>query len=278
MEISEEFLRLSHDHDWHVDNVANNKNGVWVVDGGRPESTFADEVQARVAEIEAKSLWFEVRNRLIVDYLSAMGMPRTIWEVGSGTGIVARELALAGCTVVAVEPGISGAAAAARGGIPSIASSLESLNLPTRSLSAIGLFDVIEHLKEPRELLAECHRVIEPGGCLFLTVPALPKLWSYSDDVLGHYRRYTRESLSREVEDSGFVVRDCSYRLWSLVLPVAIMRSLPYRIGVQGGQERIERQLSHSSPLLAWALIRLDRAVGGLLPFGTSLFSAAIPK
>ena len=207
-----------------------------------------------------------------------MGMPRSIWEVGSGTGIVARELALAGCTVVAVEPSISGAAAAARGGIPSIASSLESLNLPTRSLSTIGLFDVIEHLKEPQELLAECHRVIKPGGCLFLTVPALPKLWSYSDEVLGHYRRYTRNSLSREVEDSGFVVRDCSYRLWSLVLPVAIVRSLPYRLGVKGDQERVGRQLGHSSPALAWTLIRLDRAVGGLLPFGTSLFATAVPK
>jgi|ETNmetMinimDraft_8_1059916.scaffolds.fasta_scaffold60181_2 SAM-dependent methyltransferase len=276
--MSEEFLRLSHDHDWHVDNVASNNNGVWVVDRGRPESTFADKVHTGVAEIEAKSLWFEVRNRLIVDYLSAMGMPRSIWEVGSGTGIVARELALAGCTVVAVEPSISGAAAAARGGIPSIASSLESLNLPTRSLSTIGLFDVIEHLKEPQELLAECHRVIKPGGCLFLTVPALPKLWSYSDEVLGHYRRYTRNSLSREVEDSGFVVRDCSYRLWSLVLPVAIVRSLPYRLGVKGDQERVGRQLGHSSPALAWTLIRLDRAVGGLLPFGTSLFATAVPK
>ena len=276
--MSEEFLRLSHDHDWHVDNVASNNNGVWVVDRGRPESTFADKVHTGVAEIEAKSLWFEVRNRLIVDYLSAMGMPRSIWEVGSGTGIVARELALAGCTVVAVEPSISGAAAAARGGIPSIASSLESLNLPTRSLSTIGLFDVIEHLKEPQELLAECHRVIKPGGCLFLTVPALPKLWSYSDEVLGHYRRYTRNSLSREVEDSGFVVRDCSYRLWSLVLPVAIVHSLPYRLGGKGDQERVGRQLGHSSPVLARTLIRLDRAVSGLLPFGTSLFSTAVPK
>ena len=238
--MSEEFLRLSHDHDWHVDNVASNNNGVWVVDRGRPESTFADKVHTGVAEIEAKSLWFEVRNRLIVDYLSAMGMPRSIWEVGSGTGIVARELALAGCTVVAVEPSISGAAAAARGGIPSIASSLESLNLPTRSLSTIGLFDVIEHLKEPQELLAECHRVIKPGGCLFLTVPALPKLWSYSDEVLGHYRRYTKTHFFGRWKTAGLLsgtvpiaygASSCQWRSCALFPIVLVSRVTKSELG-----------------------------------------------
>ena len=87
-----------------------------------------------------------------------------------------------------------------------------------------------------------------------------------------------KNSLFREVEDSGFVVRDCSYRLWSLVLPVAIVHSLPYRLGGKGDQERVGRQLGHSSPVLARTLIRLDRAVSGLLPFGTSLFSTAVPK
>jgi len=275
VEKSGELLRLVRDHDWSLDRVAQLVNGVWIVEGVQPESTFDDEVHVGVAAIEAKSVWFRVRNTLILDLVRAAGFPPTIWEVGAGTGVVARELTRAGCEVVAVEPSIGGAAEAAVAVGTSIASTLESLCLPARSIPAIGLFDVIEHLDEPCRLLAECRRVLQPGGRLFLTVAAMQLLWSYSDEALGHHRRYSRTALVGELEDSGFVVWECSYRLWSIVLPVVLVRSIPYRLGLGGGRARIERQLGVSSRILTSFLIRTERMARGHSPFGTSLFAVA---
>jgi len=277
MEQPEELLRLGRDFSWFLSNIAQFQDDVWTVTETLPDSTFIDEVHAGVAELEEQSLWFTVRNELILRYIQASVLPTSIWEVGAGTGVVARSIARTGTPVVAVEPSFGGASGAASGGVFSIASTLESLHLPTQCLPAIGLFDVIEHLDHPAGLLNECHRVLEPEGRLFITVPAVPWLWSDSDDTLGHYRRYTKTSLTQDLESCGFIVQDCSYRLWSLVLPVALIRSLPYRLRIRGGgRARIDRELGFSSQALSRLLLLIERAAHGRSPIGTSLFALAM--
>jgi 2-polyprenyl-3-methyl-5-hydroxy-6-metoxy-1,4-benzoquinol methylase len=44
---------------------------------------------------------------------------------------------------------------------------LERLNLPSDTYDAITLWDVIEHVPDPVSLIAECHRLLKPGGILF---------------------------------------------------------------------------------------------------------------
>lgn len=69
------------------------------------------------------------------------------------------------------------------------------------------LSEVLEHLDDDLAALAACQRLLSPGGCLLLTVPGNPALWTRWDDLAGHKRRYTRQELVSKLEGSGFRVR-----------------------------------------------------------------------
>jgi glycosyltransferase involved in cell wall biosynthesis len=68
--------------------------------------------------------------------------------------------------------------------------------------------NVIEHLESDRDALSNIRTVLADGGTAVILVPH--NQWNYGtlDVVLGHYRRYTKESLRRVAEDAGFSVKD----------------------------------------------------------------------
>ena len=65
----------------------------------------------------------------------------------------------------------------------------------------ILLTEVLEHCTNPGKLLAECSRVLKPGGFIAFTVPYLWPLHEVPND---HFR-FTPFSLSRYFEIAGFV-------------------------------------------------------------------------
>jgi SAM-dependent methyltransferase len=187
-----------------------------------------------------KGYWFEHRAAIVVDALRAATGARAIWDVGAGTGAMASRLASAGYEVVAVEPLDVGAEAVARRGDTLVfCGSLEDLELPDTCLPVVGLFDVIEHLSEPAKLLREVRRVLEPGGCAAVTVPAFRALWSSEDEVAGHHRRYTRRDLDTLMRSSGFDVVSSQYMFATLLVPALFLRALPYRVGMRRSPERV---------------------------------------
>ena len=237
-------------------------------------SGYPVEAQQVLASIEERSPWFGYRNEVILGLLGDPPPP-SLWEVGSGNGFVARAISQKGVEVVAVEPGVPGAEAAAARGLVSVQARLEDLELPAGSLTAIGLFDVIEHLEAPEALLAEAHRVLAPGGTLLVAVPALPWLWSEADVSARHLRRYTRRSLERLLSGSGFRREELRYLFGALVVPVLLGRALPSRFG---RRRRVEPKadLAPRGAINAagWSvLIVLERAIAALggPPLGTSV-------
>jgi hypothetical protein len=67
---------------------------------------------------------------------------------------------------------------------------------------------VIEHLEFDRAALSNMRSVLAEGGRAVILVPH--NQWNFGtlDTVLGHHRRYSKESLREVAEDAGFVVRD----------------------------------------------------------------------
>ena len=65
-------------------------------------------------------------------------------------------------------------------------------------------FQVMEHLPEPGFFLSECHRILRPGGALFLTVPFM---WEIHDAPHDYYR-YTRYGLEYLLSKAGFCDRE----------------------------------------------------------------------
>lgn len=61
---------------------------------------------------------------------------------------------------------------------------------------AILYLDVLEHIEKDADELARASRHLRPGGRLAAVVPAHQWLYTPFDKAIGHYRRYTRRSLT----------------------------------------------------------------------------------
>jgi len=88
----------------------------------------------------------------------------------------------------------------------------------------VTLLDVLEHQEHDYSFLEEFVTRLRPGSKILLTVPALQSLWSSWDDVLGHFRRYDRQSLLKVMEDLPLDIDEASY-LFPELLPFGWLRA-----------------------------------------------------
>jgi len=220
--------------------------------------------------------WFDHRFEAVLDLLKQGGLT-SIWDIGAGTGSMASRLSQAGIDVVAVEPFKTGAEASARQGVTSFCGTLQDLQLPDACLPAIGMFDVLEHLEHPEELLKEAHRVLQPDGILLVTVPALKWLWGDEDDVAGHYRRYRKPSLDATICATAFSPLASRYLFASLVPAAALLRALPYRLGRRKSEADVlanmKRQLNTPASVDRGMrlLMRAEKAFSKTIPLPAGL-------
>lgn len=266
-----------------ADNLVQDSAGVWRAGGVSPVS-FPESSRETIHAIEEDSFWFSHRNACIVQAVRAFPPPGVIFDVGGGNGWVTKALMEAGFETVLVEPGDAGIRNAQRRGLrPLVRAALEDAGFRPRSLPAVGLFDVLEHVADDAAFLARIERLLAPGGKLYLTVPAYSWLWSHSDELAGHYRRYTVHGASRLLREAGLTVLARSYFFWFLPLPIFLARTLPSLLGLrrEAGlrQDAREHRIKNGrtqrwiAALCAAELRRLRR--GKSLPLGGSCLLAA---
>jgi 2-polyprenyl-3-methyl-5-hydroxy-6-metoxy-1,4-benzoquinol methylase len=78
------------------------------------------------------------------------------------------------------------------------------------------LFEVVEHLREPLPLLAECRRILKPGGILLIstgnaeswTAAVMGAGWDYFDMTRdgGHISFFNPRSMAQLAANAGFNV------------------------------------------------------------------------
>jgi SAM-dependent methyltransferase len=200
-------------------------------------------------------------------------------DIGGGNGYVAKGLTEAGIACALLEPGIDGALAArARGVDPVICARLEDIGMAPGSVSAAGMFDVLEHIEDEADALQQVHALLRPGGLLFLTVPAYAFLHSADDVEAGHFRRYTLRSLARAVTGNGFRPEYATYMFAPLPPFVFLLRTLPSLLGLrrladadrQAACDHVRQGFSAGiTERLLDSEVQRIRA-GGTIPFGTS--------
>ena len=100
------------------------------------------------------------------------------------------------------------------------------------------LTQVLEHIPEPARVLAELHRVLKPGGTLWLTAP-----FFYAEHEKPYdFFRYTQFGLRHLLESAGFEVIELEWMegyLGTLSYQARLMsRSLPASPGAYGGGVR----------------------------------------
>ncbi|MBC8163220.1 MAG: class I SAM-dependent methyltransferase [Roseiflexaceae bacterium] len=103
---------------------------------------------------------------------SYAGGPGHLLDIGCATGLFLDGMRRLGWGVAGVEPS-PGAAAYARErfGLQVFQGTVETANLAPASFDAVTLWDVLEHVPEPRMLFAEVQRILRPGGVLVISLP-----------------------------------------------------------------------------------------------------------
>lgn len=79
--------------------------------------------------------------------------------------------------------------------------------------------NVLEHIADDAAELRIIKHTLDPGGRVFIFVPALPWLHGSMDQQLGHYRRYRRSELEEKCVAAGFKVIVSRYFDFLGVLP-----------------------------------------------------------
>jgi len=240
---------------------------------------FDEESFARLYAVEENNFWFRSRNSLIAWAIGKyFPNARNLMEVGCGTGYVLhgihevhQGLSLTGTEI------FSKGLEFARKRLPEGTALLQmdGRSIPFREeFDLIGAFDVIEHIDEDEEVLAQMYLALKPGGGLLLSVPQHPFLWSEDDEYACHKRRYTRNELQDKARRAGFeLVRSTSFV--TLLFPFMVASRMFRRARPQGKSYKTGDGLKLSgglNRLFSWimSLERWGLQAGINSPFGGS--------
>lgn len=83
--------------------------------------------------------------------------------------------------------------------------------LQAERLDTAVCINVLEHIEDDYAALRGIYRTLQPGGQLILLVPAHPQLYGTLDEVVGHFRRYTRAEGREKLCAAGFTPLRCHY-------------------------------------------------------------------
>jgi len=181
--------------------------------------------------VEDSSFWFKHRNDCILSVIDLFPPTGTILDIGGGNGFVAKRILEEGYQVAVLEPGREGALNAKKiRELPEVINTtFDGAQFPDGFLSAVSLFDVIEHIENDRDFLEKIWRALKPDGYVYITVPAHEFLWSSSDIYAEHFRRYNRKTV-KDLVGKKFSLVFFTYFFSPLLIPTLLFRTLPYRL------------------------------------------------
>lgn len=143
-----------------------------------------------------------------------------VLDVGCGGGFALSEYRHLGWETYGVEVSADSAARARSAGHTVFVGELPDAHHPDEFFDAVTLWDSLEHIHNPLEILREVRRILRPAGKVHIAVPnfgsAYARLfrdvWFMFTAPL-HYYHYTAATLSRLLMDAGFARPVISYPL-----------------------------------------------------------------
>ena len=232
-----------------------------------------------IYEQEESHWWYRVRRKIVKKIIQGFAderqEPLNILDIGCGAGALMQELEIFG-TVSGVD--VSPRAVEyckARGITNVVEADAAQLPFPDASFDIVVMLDVLEHLKDDTAGSREVARVLKCGGHAIIAVPAFMFLWSVTDVVSHHFRRYTRRELVQRLTDAGLSIQYSGYFNTFLFPLIACVRLVVRALHLpmqneQGTGGRIGNAIFYSIFSLESLFIPLVR-----FPFGVSVVSIA---
>ena len=184
-----------------------------------------DELIKSERDLDETYWWFVGRRAVIDMVLQRFGRPcRLAVDIGCGSGRNMELLAHHAHVVMGLDRSPAALELAAGHGFQTANADGQAVPLADCSVDLLSALDVLEHLDDDMQALAEFHRVLRPDGLLLITVPAYRFLWSEHDEALMHRRRYIASELHAKLTRSGFRVLKRSYAVFFTFFPIVFYR------------------------------------------------------
>lgn len=175
------------------------------------------------------SWWYEGRKQVAIKVLNKfLGKNRinnNILDFGAGFGGMYGALSKFG-VVSAFEPDHEAKRSCEAYGYKHVFVNREEALSGKHGINLVVLFDVMEHVKDHEVLSKMLYESLPKDGRVLITVPAFQWLWGKHDVEHQHYRRYTKSTIKKLLEDKGFEIEYASYWNMFLFLPAAAVRLL----------------------------------------------------
>ena len=245
-----------------------------------------EEILVALRDVIARHPWWAARADLVLALLEQLRIlpPAIVLEAGCGWGTNLEALEAAGYRITGLDVSRKMLDQLDRADRQLVEADL-SQGLPKRvpTYDCVLALDVIEHLDDDRHAVQQLGRLLNPTGRLIVSVPALPELFSEFDEVQGHRRRYTAQSLRSCLEESCLVVEDV---LWWGRWMVRPLRWRKTETRGRPGDDKVDvyrRYLALPPWPGTWAMnimFRIDhkRTLRGRNMIGTSLIAIAAPR
>ena len=246
------------------------------------EIHFPDSGPETLSKIEQNHFWYTARRHAVLKIIKNAGLASDDGkkvlglDIGCGTGFNAVYFTEIGFPTAGIDANDSFLTYKKAGrGAGFIRGDIFSIE-PEPEFDFVLLLDVLEHIENDRAFLAQALKFVKPGGIAVITVPAFPALWSATDEMGGHLRRYTKTSLRECVArlDVPAKVEFESYFYGATILPYLLARrSRGNKFDADKYNKSIfPSPVVNSAVKLMLAAEALVLPIGGV-PFGSSLFA-----
>lgn len=135
----------------------------------------------------------------------------TLLDIGCGSGSFLEIAAAMGWHATGLEPDPKAVEVCRSRGLRVYQGDISALDIAPESYDVITMGHVVEHVHDPRDLLAGCFRLLKPGGVLWIETPNLGSIGGrcYGRNWRGlepprHLVLFTWDSLQAILTESGF--------------------------------------------------------------------------
>lgn len=188
---------------------------IYVPEIYNPDLSLMYENQALDTEYLKEEKGRRIQSRRIAQYLKSLIFDGELLEVGPGPGFFLDEAKKIGFKVSGIESGkVWVKYSKEQFGLTGVnLGSFEDLTkYPDNHFSIIAAWDVIEHIKNPNELIKLIYKKLKPGGVVALSTPLIDSLVSkvfaerWHAVIPSHVVYFTKKTLRENFENEGFIL------------------------------------------------------------------------